>query len=174
MGDLGSIPGLGRSPGEGKDYPLQYSGLENSMDQSTGSRRVGHNRATFTFTFKATLFQWKLIKNEKKKKPTSAPLFPSSPFPWSIVFSIYFWQALLSLCLCGGCSLPEKTVSRLSVGTIMDMCEMTSSRFLASNSSQVCRKCTIIKSMEHLRESLCFKIDFWFNFYCFRACMSLN
>ena len=31
-GDLGSIPGLGRSPGEGKGYPLQYSSLENSMD----------------------------------------------------------------------------------------------------------------------------------------------
>ena len=31
-GDLGSIPGLGRPPGEGKGYPLQYSGLENSMD----------------------------------------------------------------------------------------------------------------------------------------------
>ena len=31
-GDLGSIPGLGRSPGEGKGCPLQYSGLENSMD----------------------------------------------------------------------------------------------------------------------------------------------
>ena len=31
-GDLGSIPGLGRSPGERKGYPLQYSGLENSMD----------------------------------------------------------------------------------------------------------------------------------------------
>ena len=31
-GDLGSISGLGRSPGEGKGYPLQYSGLENSMD----------------------------------------------------------------------------------------------------------------------------------------------
>ena len=30
--DLGSIPGLGRSPGEGKGYPPQYSGLENSMD----------------------------------------------------------------------------------------------------------------------------------------------
>ena len=26
-GDLGSVPGLGRSPGEGKDYPFQYSGL---------------------------------------------------------------------------------------------------------------------------------------------------
>ena len=30
-GDMGSIPGLGRSPGEGKGFPLQYSGLENSM-----------------------------------------------------------------------------------------------------------------------------------------------
>ena len=32
VGDLGSIPGLRRSPGEGKGYPLQCSGLENSMD----------------------------------------------------------------------------------------------------------------------------------------------
>ena len=32
VGDLGLIPGLGRSPGEGNSYPLQYSGLENSMD----------------------------------------------------------------------------------------------------------------------------------------------
>ena len=32
VGDLGSIPELGRSPGEGKGYPLLYSGLENSMD----------------------------------------------------------------------------------------------------------------------------------------------
>ena len=31
-GDVGSIPGLGRSPGEGNGYPLQYSDLENSMD----------------------------------------------------------------------------------------------------------------------------------------------
>ena len=31
-GDPGSIPGSGRSPGEGNSYPLQYSGLENSMD----------------------------------------------------------------------------------------------------------------------------------------------
>ena len=34
-GDLGLIPGLGRSPGVGKGYPLQYSGLEDS--------RVGHD-----------------------------------------------------------------------------------------------------------------------------------
>ena len=31
VGDLGLTPGLGRSPGEGKGYPLQYSGQENSM-----------------------------------------------------------------------------------------------------------------------------------------------
>ena len=32
VGDLDSIPGLGKSLGEGQGYPLQYSGLENSMD----------------------------------------------------------------------------------------------------------------------------------------------
>ena len=32
VGDMGSIPGLGRSLGEGKGYPLQYSGLENAID----------------------------------------------------------------------------------------------------------------------------------------------
>ena len=32
-GDLGLIPRLGRSPGEGNGYPLQYSGLENPMDR---------------------------------------------------------------------------------------------------------------------------------------------
>ena len=46
--DLGSIPGLGRSPGEGNSYLLQYSGLENSMEepgrlQSMGSQRVRHD-----------------------------------------------------------------------------------------------------------------------------------
>ena len=34
-GDLGSIPGLGRSPGEGNGYPDQYSGLENTMESWT-------------------------------------------------------------------------------------------------------------------------------------------
>ena len=32
VGDLGSVPEMGRSPGEGNGYPLQCSGLENSMD----------------------------------------------------------------------------------------------------------------------------------------------
>ena len=54
--DLGSIPGLGRSSGEGNGNPLQYSYLENSTEepgrlQSLGSQRVGHDWATNTFTF---------------------------------------------------------------------------------------------------------------------------
>ena len=49
-GDTGSIPESGRSPGEGNDYPVQYSCLENPMDRgawqvtaSMGLHRVGHN-----------------------------------------------------------------------------------------------------------------------------------
>ena len=50
VGDLGSILGLGRSPGEGKGYPLQYSGLENAMDYIVhGVTRDGHNWMTFTW-----------------------------------------------------------------------------------------------------------------------------
>ena len=44
VGDLDLIPGLGRSPAEGNDYPLQYSGLENSMDYIVPrSQRVRHD-----------------------------------------------------------------------------------------------------------------------------------
>ena len=51
-GDLGLIPGWGRSPGEGNGDPLQYSCPENPKDrgawrlQPMGSKRVGHNLAT--------------------------------------------------------------------------------------------------------------------------------
>ena len=47
--DPGSIPGSGRSPGEGNGYPVQYSCLENSWTeepgrlQSIGIQRIGHN-----------------------------------------------------------------------------------------------------------------------------------
>ena len=40
VGDLGSIPVLGRSPGEGNDYPLEYSDLENSMDRGAWEATV--------------------------------------------------------------------------------------------------------------------------------------
>ena len=51
-GDLGSIPGLGRSPGEGKGYPLQYSGLENSLDCIVhGVTQIPRRLSDFHFHF---------------------------------------------------------------------------------------------------------------------------
>ena len=50
--DLDLIPGLGRFPGKGKDYPLQYSGLEDAMDCMVhGVARSQTLFVTFTFTF---------------------------------------------------------------------------------------------------------------------------
>ena len=50
--DLGSIPGLERSPGEGKGYSLQYSGLENSMDCTVhGVTKSRTRQSDFHFHF---------------------------------------------------------------------------------------------------------------------------
>ena len=57
VGDLGLIPGSGRSAGEGNGYPFRYSGLENSMDRGAWRATVhgvakGWTRLSdFTFTF---------------------------------------------------------------------------------------------------------------------------
>ena len=53
-GDLGSIPGLGITPGEGKGYPLQYSGLENFMDCSLQGSSI-HG------IFQARVLEWVAI-----------------------------------------------------------------------------------------------------------------
>ena len=68
-GDLGSIPGLGRSPGEGNGNPLQYSCLENSMDEGdwqaivqwVAKSRTLLSNFTFTFTF-THIHTWPLEK----------------------------------------------------------------------------------------------------------------
>ena len=64
--DLGSIPGLGRSPGEGNGNPLQYSFLENPMDgrawqaiiHGVSKSRTRLNDFTFTFHFHALEKKW--------------------------------------------------------------------------------------------------------------------
>ena len=56
VGDLGSIPGRGRSPGEGNGSPLQCSGLENSMACIVqGLQSVGQDQVTFTVFLKGSL-----------------------------------------------------------------------------------------------------------------------
>ena len=56
VGDLDLIPGLGRSPEEGKGYPLQYSGPENSMDCIVhGVAKSGTRLSDFHFHFRVEL-----------------------------------------------------------------------------------------------------------------------
>ena len=70
-GDLGLIPGLGRSPGEGNSYPLQYSGLENSMDYIVrGVKKSGTCPNHFPFHFLS------LDHRRWSGHPASAMLWP--------------------------------------------------------------------------------------------------
>ena len=55
--DLGSAPGLGRSPGEGNGNPLQYACPENSMD-----RWLGHKELDTIEWLTRTLYIWKLLR----------------------------------------------------------------------------------------------------------------
>ena len=81
--DLGSIPGLGRSSGEGKGYPLQYSGLENSMDSIVHGVTKSQTRLS---DLSLTSQAWACCVSGKKKKKikseawiqiaSSAPLCP--------------------------------------------------------------------------------------------------
>ena len=62
MGDLDSVPGLGRSPGEENGYPLQYSGLENSMEREAWRATV-HGVAESDVTERLSLSLFKEGKN---------------------------------------------------------------------------------------------------------------
>ena len=96
-GDLGSIPGLGRSPGEGNGYPLQYSGLENSMDRTVhGSQRVRQDWVTFTFHFH---FLWYLPNSRHLKcvqNNVRAKLFCSVATHWFST-GLSLWAHLIFL-----------------------------------------------------------------------------
>ena len=77
VADLGVIPGLGRSPGEGKDYPCQYSGLENSKDC------IGHGVAkspTPLNHFHFHVLIWvSLVAQQLKNPPANAAATGSVP-----------------------------------------------------------------------------------------------
>ena len=66
--DLGSIPGLGKCPGEGKGYLLQHSGLENSMDYGVAKSWIRVTYFHFHFQKKENKFSLK----KKKKKPAKS------------------------------------------------------------------------------------------------------
>ena len=90
-GDLGSIPGLERSSGEGKGYPLQYFGLENSMDslgitksqtQLSDSLQTSLGFFPSTFSYFPSIFPSIPICN----------LFPMDPGSTALIFLFYCSQ----------------------------------------------------------------------------------
>ena len=90
VGDLGSIPGLGRSPGEGNGYPFQYSGLEKSMDREalwaivrgvtrslTEHQVQQQNSIPFTWLY----FPWSLYFTDRLRPHTLICLWPVHTTP---------------------------------------------------------------------------------------------
>ena len=78
-GELGSIPGWGRSPGEGKGYPLQYLGLENSMDCIVHGVEKSRTRlSNFHFT---SLQRGCEVEKESKRKGETKLNMPDIPLP---------------------------------------------------------------------------------------------
>ena len=90
IGDMGLIPMLGRPPGKGNDYPLQYSWLENSMDR--GAWRAAVNRAAKSWTRLKWLSThvrelcWNVRVHDTSPAFWSAPspLFPPPPIPVTV------------------------------------------------------------------------------------------
>ena len=78
-GDLGLIPGLGRSPGEGKGYPLQYSGLENSVDRVVQGLKESDTTEQLSLRFMRKWgLPWWLSVNNLPANAGDASLIPGS------------------------------------------------------------------------------------------------
>ena len=91
-GDLGSIPGLGRSPGEGKGYPLRYFGLENSMDCIVHGVAKSRTRLSD--------FHFHLWHVPLQNKLTTAYVLPTSANHLS-TYSVPTWEpTVYLLCIC--------------------------------------------------------------------------
>ena len=88
VGDLGLIPVLGRSPGEGKGYPLQYSGLENFIDCSSRGRKESDMTEQISLSFKKINWVVYRISTRAKqltpelKQPGMSQCHISAGFQW--------------------------------------------------------------------------------------------
>ena len=106
-GDLGSIPGLGRSPGEGNGNPLQYFCLENPMDRGTwwstlhGATRVRHDIATkpssIYFTHDSVYISMLL---SQFAPPSPSPTMTTSPFSTRLISTIFLDSICVCVCVC--------------------------------------------------------------------------
>ena len=88
-GDLGSIPGLGRFPREWNSYPLQYSGLENSMDYSPW----GQKELDTTERLSLSLFFWNFLQPSAKVGEVTR----GSSHPWDFSGRKISWRCLWNI-----------------------------------------------------------------------------
>ena len=114
-GDPGSIPGLGRSPGEGHGSPLQYSCLENPMDPepgrlpSMGSQRVGQDWAISLCTLYILYALCQMLEIQYQKKEAS--FLPLREYPTVIILLLVDWNSPYHLFPFLLPSAPHKIVS---------------------------------------------------------------
>ena len=96
-GDLGLIPGLGRSPGEGKGHPLQYSDLENSMDCIIhGVTKSWTRLTTFTFCLFSSVQSSRSVVSDSLRPHERQHARPPCPSPTPGVYSN--WCSLSRWC----------------------------------------------------------------------------
>ena len=115
VGDLGSVPGLGRFPGEGNGYLLQYSGLEKSVDCIVhGIAKSRTWLSDFHFGWKKAHLCQRFLDSDPWLMPDSAfELHPGFRTP-ACLSTIQLWPWLVPICvvsLCsssGFCTLMEK------------------------------------------------------------------
>ena len=80
-GELGLIPGLGRSPGEGTSYPLQYSGLEDSMDCIV--HRVAKIRSRLSNFHFTSICKSGLLSRDKLFLSSNVSFVSQYSLPWA-------------------------------------------------------------------------------------------
>ena len=98
-GDLALIPGLGRFPGEGKSYPVQYSGLENSMDSIAHGITKSRTRLSY---FHFHFDQWEPIE-------LAFESLDRSPSPFG-----YFNAGFSRLCIFPDCTWNQQSLQGAS------------------------------------------------------------
>ena len=91
-GDMSFIPGLGRYPGEGKGYPLQYSGVENSMDC------IVHG-VSKSWTWLSDFHFHLFVLFSQTQCGVDVLLSSYFPFCFFFIFIFFFYKAILPLLL---------------------------------------------------------------------------
>ena len=110
VGDLGSIPGLGRSPGEGKGYPLQYSGLENSMNCIVHGVTKSRTRLSDFHFHKGSLSS---LGKDGRPWPGLQPSYSEAAHLYSSSFASDLIPRLLSPIQAGNCSQASSSYSKI-------------------------------------------------------------